>query len=71
MSIGRSGRVVIEIDPLLKRELHAVLAKNGMTMKDWFVKSAMNCIKSGALEMDAEEELSAVVGEIRQGRQYA
>lgn len=71
MSIGRSGRVVIEIDPVLKREFHAVLAKNGMTMKDWFMKSAMNCVKYNSLGMDAEEEISTAVGEIRKGSQYA
>jgi len=40
MSIGNSGRVVIEVDPDLKRELHATLMRDGLTMKDWFVKSA-------------------------------
>ncbi len=42
MSIGRSGRVVIEIDPALKKTLHATLMKNGLTLKDWFVLSAEN-----------------------------
>ena len=40
MSIGNSGRVVIEIDPDLKKELYAILIRDGSTLKDWFVKSA-------------------------------
>ena len=40
MARGESGRVVIEIDPLLKRELYAALARSGSTLKDWFVRNA-------------------------------
>lgn len=39
MSIGNSGRVVIEIGPELKRELHAVLKKEGTNLKTWFLKN--------------------------------
>lgn len=44
MSIGKSGRVVIEIDPRLKKELYAVLRRNDLNLKDWFVKSAESYI---------------------------
>jgi hypothetical protein len=40
MSRGGSGRIVIEVDPELKRRLYAVLAMSGSTLKDWFVASA-------------------------------
>ena len=40
MSIGNSGRVVIEIEPTLKRHLYSTLAKQGLTLKDWFVSNA-------------------------------
>jgi len=40
MARGESGRIVIEIDPALKRELYAALAMSGSTLKDWFVRSA-------------------------------
>ena len=40
MGIGNSGRVVVEVDPDLKKELHATLMRDGLTLKDWFVKSA-------------------------------
>ncbi len=40
MSIGPSGRIVIEIPPELKRDLHASLLKEGLTLKDWFIANA-------------------------------
>jgi hypothetical protein len=40
MSIGNSGRVVVEVDPELKKELYATLMRDGLTLKGWFVKSA-------------------------------
>ena len=38
MSRGPSGRVVIEIEPDLKNRLHAALALEGRTLKDWFLE---------------------------------
>jgi len=40
MSIGRSGRIVIEVEPGAKRRLYAALARDGLTLKDWFLKNA-------------------------------
>lgn len=40
MSIGDSGRIVIEIEPDLKRALHATLGREGQTLKNWFVVRA-------------------------------
>lgn len=37
MARGPSGRLVIEVDPNLKRNLHAALAAEGLTLKDWFL----------------------------------
>lgn len=39
MSIGNSGRVVIEIEPELKRQLHAVLRLEGKNLKSWFLEN--------------------------------
>lgn len=44
MPKGVSGRVVIEIDPSLKRKLYAALAGESSTLKDWFVTVAANYI---------------------------
>ena len=40
MSIGTSGRIVIEVDPEVKRSLYAALARDGMALKEWFLKNA-------------------------------
>lgn len=37
MAVGSSGRIVLEIDPLLKRQIYAALEENGITLKSWFV----------------------------------
>jgi hypothetical protein len=39
MSIGTSGRIVIEIDPKKKRELYSELARDGQTLKNWFLEN--------------------------------
>ena len=36
MARGPSGRFVIDLDPETKREMHIALAKDGLTLKDWF-----------------------------------
>lgn len=38
MARGPSGRIVIEVDPALKRDLHSALAADGMSLKDWFIQ---------------------------------
>jgi len=40
MARGQSGRLVLEIDPALKRQLHARVAADGRTLKDWFLEQA-------------------------------
>ena len=40
MARSTSGRVVIEVDPELKAQLYAALARDGLTLKDWFVRQA-------------------------------
>jgi hypothetical protein len=40
MSRGASGRIVIEVNPELKRRLYAALSVSGSTLKDWFVMAA-------------------------------
>ena len=36
MARGPSGRIVIEVDPGFKRELHSALVADGKTLKEWF-----------------------------------
>lgn len=44
MSIGTSGRIVIEVEREIKRELYSALSREGMTLKEWFLKSANSYI---------------------------
>ena len=37
MAKGKSGRIVIEIDPAQKNELYKVLSSEGLTLKEWFL----------------------------------
>ena len=56
VSVGSSGRVVIEISPEIKRELYSVLSSNGETLKDWFLRCADQYVRSGRqLPMFQEE----------------
>lgn len=47
MSIGPSGRIVIEVETELKRELHSALLKDGTTLKDWFLEQAVRYLRDG------------------------
>lgn len=40
MARGESGRIVIEVEPELKRRLYATLALSGSSLKDWFIVAA-------------------------------
>ena len=40
MAKGSSGRVVIEIDPLLKEQLYSALGEEGLNLKQWFLLNA-------------------------------
>jgi len=37
---GRSGRIVVEIDPALKSDLYDALGEEGLTLKEWFLRHA-------------------------------
>jgi hypothetical protein len=45
MAIGKSGRVVLEVDPELKQRLYSELALEGKTLKDWFIETANEYIR--------------------------
>jgi hypothetical protein len=44
MPKGNSGRIVIEVDPDLKRRLYKALAGEDSTLKDWFVSAAIDYV---------------------------
>jgi len=47
MARGSSGRIVIEVDPLMKRALYVELARQGLTLKAWFIVEAEHFIAVG------------------------
>lgn len=51
MSIGNSGRIVIEVEPGVKRELYAALARDGSTLKEWFLRSAQAYLSNAGGQM--------------------
>jgi len=61
MSVGSSGRIVIEIEPELKQELHSALKKDGTNLKSWFLENVdhflsakRESIQSSEMEVDHE-----------------
>ncbi|MBG6030790.1 hypothetical protein I5E97_06985 [Proteus hauseri] len=45
MAKGESGRIVLEVEPELKKALYSILAMEQQTLKDWFVDKAQKHIK--------------------------
>jgi hypothetical protein len=45
MARGKSGRVVIETDPALKRRLYTQLARDERTLKEWFIEAASTYVE--------------------------
>lgn len=43
-----SGRIVIEIEPTLKRRLYSALAMEGLTLKGWFIQCANRHVEDEA-----------------------
>jgi hypothetical protein len=48
MAVGRSGRIVLEVDPGLKAELYGALEHEGITLKEWFLRCANSYLASQA-----------------------
>lgn len=46
MARGESGRIVVEVEPDLKAELYVALAKEGLTLKAWFIREAETFVGS-------------------------
>lgn len=46
MAMGSSGRIVIVIEPGLKRDLYVELARRGLTLKAWFIDQATQFVET-------------------------
>ncbi len=40
MAVGSSGRLIVELDPAIKKNLHAALKRSGKTLKEWLEEKA-------------------------------
>ncbi len=40
MARGGSGRIVLEVEPEVKREIYLMLDRRGKTLKEWFLETA-------------------------------
>ncbi len=47
MAIGKSHRIVIEIEPALKAQIYASLKGRGLNLKEWFVNQAEKDLLTG------------------------
>ncbi|WP_133510358.1 hypothetical protein [Candidatus Thiosymbion oneisti] len=47
MPVGRSGRIVIEIDPEQKQALYAALDRDGSSLKQWFLERVDEYLRDG------------------------
>ena len=45
MARGNSGRIVIEIETSIKDRLYVALAKDKITLKDWFIDQCNDYLK--------------------------
>jgi len=46
MPHGKSGRIVLEVDPDEKQDLYEALEKEGLTLKDWFLGQARSYLQN-------------------------
>lgn len=57
MSVGASGRIVIEVEPELKRQLYDALKKEDLTLKEWFLRNTKQFLYHGVqLSLDFAEQ---------------
>lgn len=40
MARGGSGRIVLEVEPEVKRKIYLMLDRRGQTLKEWFLETA-------------------------------
>lgn len=68
MARGKSGRVVLEIDPVLKRELYLQLERSQRTLKDWFMAEVKKYLQTAG-QMSLFEPNGIVVGSKERSRE--
>lgn len=56
MAIGKSHRIVIEIDPDMKVDIYAALKSRGLTLKEWFIGKASEDLLLAAENKSTQEK---------------
>lgn len=56
MAIGKSHRIVIEVDPAFKEQIYEALRMKGLTLKDWFTQEVKNNLLSDDCEQKTKEK---------------
>ncbi|HOV27893.1 MAG TPA: hypothetical protein PK566_16240 [Pseudobacteroides sp.] len=59
MARGKSGRIVLEVDPNIKRKLYLALEQNQITLKDWFLETANIYISDNTTSLINKHDLVA------------
>jgi hypothetical protein len=59
MARGKSGRVVLEIDPEFKNQLYQALGTRNQTLKEWFVEEAELMIQGECVYRRTEKKNEA------------
>jgi hypothetical protein len=60
---GKSGRVVIDMDPAFKRRLYAHLSEEGISLKEWFVARAVEYLeRDEAVQLQLDGLASTAMG---------
>jgi len=59
---GSSGRLVIEIDPSIKKELYERLGEKGLNMREWFLINANAYLKQNKQSSLLIDKVSQKVG---------
>jgi hypothetical protein len=59
---GESGRLVIEIDPSIKKELYDTLGDKGLNMKEWFLINAKAYLQKNKRSSHNTSKASKEVG---------
>jgi hypothetical protein len=48
---GKSGRIVIDLEPVFKRRLYSRLSEDGITLKEWFLARATEYVERDGAQL--------------------
>ena len=60
MARGRSGRMVFDIDPSIKRSFYAELTREGLTAKQWLLDHIQQYLAMRQMQLPLDNDVDAV-----------